>query len=177
MASHAPAALFIQDVGRQLGQALQGADTLAEKRRRLEPFIARVVDVPAVARFCLGRYWRVATPEQRQRFTGLFLRSLANAVALRAGSYQTGLGHVIVQQPVARPDGIYVPTLVQPQGKPEVHVAWIVEADHAPMQIIDVTAEGMSLRLAKRSDFTAYIAQHGGDIDRFLDALQRQLAA
>lgn len=175
MASQAPAAVFIQDVGRQLGQALVGADTLAERRRRLVGFIGRVVDVPVVAQFCLGRYWRLATPAQRQRFQGLFLRSLTNAVALRASSYQSGLGHVTVGSPVEHADGLYVPTLVQAEGKPEVHVAWVVEAGRSPFRIVDVMAEGMSLRLAKRSDFTAYITQHGGDIDHFLDALQRQV--
>src|ERR1700712_681893 len=50
MASHDPAALFIRDVGRQFPTGLADATTTEEKRRRLTPFIAGVVDVEAVSR-------------------------------------------------------------------------------------------------------------------------------
>lgn len=176
IASHDPAALFIRDVGQQFPLMLGNATTIAEKRRRLTPFVARVVDVEAVARFCLGRYWSVATPEQRDRYQALFLKSLVNTIAGRMATYQGGLGHVVVQTPVVHPDGTYVPTLVQGTNTPEVHVAWVVEADRTPMRIVDVVAEGMSLRLAKRNDFTAYLMQHGGDVAGFLAALERQTA-
>ncbi|WP_428391571.1 MlaC/ttg2D family ABC transporter substrate-binding protein [Lichenicoccus sp.] len=174
MESHDPAALFIVDVGRQFPTVLAGATTIAEKRRRLTPFISRVVDVPDVARFCLGQYWAKATPAQRVRYQALFLKSLVHIIAARMATYQGGLGHVVVERPVAGPEGTDVPTLVKGAHTPEVRVAWVVETDHSPMQVIDVVAEGMSLRLAKRSDFTAYLSRHDGDIDAFLDALQRQ---
>ena len=174
MQSHDPAAMFILDVGRQFPTVLAGATTIAEKRRRLTPFVTQVVDVPEVARFCLGRYWAKATPAQRTRYQALFLKSLVHIIAGRMATYQGGLGHVVVEKPVAGPDGTDVPTLVKGAHTPEVRVAWVVETDRRPMQVVDVVAEGMSLRLAKRSDFTAYLARHDGDIDAFLDALQRQ---
>ena len=172
--SHDPAAQFIVDVGRQFPTVLAGATTVAEKRHRLTPFVTRVVDVPAVARFCLGQYWAKATPAQRTRYQALFLKSLVNIIAGRMATYRDGLGHVVVEKPVVGPEGTYVPTLVKGAHTPEVRVAWVVETDHTPMQVVDVVAEGMSLRLAKRSDFTAYLSRHDGDIDAFLDALQRQ---
>nr|WP_321986405.1 ABC transporter substrate-binding protein [uncultured Lichenicoccus sp.] len=170
-----PVALFIRDVGRQFPQVLDGASTLADKRARLAPFIARVVDVEAVARFALGRHWAAATPAQRQRYVALFLKSLVNNIANRMASYQGGLGHIAILPPVVHPDGsTWVPTLVQGTGTPEARVSWVVETDPPPMRIIDVVAEGMSLRLAKRSDFDAYLSRHGDDMAAFLDALQRQ---
>lgn len=174
IASKDPAALFIRDVGRQFPQVVGDATTIEEKRRRLTPFIARVVDIEALSRFCLGRYWAQATPEQRSRYEALYLKSIVNNIAGRLSSYQDGLGHVVVQAPVVHPDGTYVPTLVKAADKPEVHVSWVVEADRNPMRIVDVVAEGMSLRLAKRSDFVAYLSRHDGDIASFLDALERQ---
>ena len=176
IASRDPAALFIRDVGQQFPQVIGDAKTIEEKRRRLTPFVSRVVDVEAVARFCLGRYWSVATPGQRERYQALFLKSLVNNIAGRMATYQGALGHVVVQAPVVHPDGTYVPTLVKGENTPEVHVSWVVEADRTPMRVVDVVAEGMSLRLAKRNDFTSYLTQHGGDVAGFLDALERQTA-
>ncbi|WP_428374575.1 MlaC/ttg2D family ABC transporter substrate-binding protein [Lichenicoccus sp.] len=175
-----PVALFIRDVGRQFPQVLDGATTLADKRRRLTPFIARMVDVEAVARFALGRHWAAATPAQRQRYVALFLKSLVNNIANRMASYQGGLGRIAILPPVVHPDGTtWVPTLVKGAGTPEARVSWVVETTPqagpaGPMRIVDVVAEGMSLRLAKRSDFDAYLSRHGNDIAAFLDALQRQ---
>lgn len=181
-----PAALFIRDVGRQFPQVLDGATTLADRRARLAPFIARVVDVEAVARFALGRHWAAATPAQRDRYQALFLKSLVNNIANRLASYQGGLGHIVILPPVVHPDGTtWVPTLVKGAGTPEARVSWVVETTSqpagtarsgapGPMRLVDVVAEGMSLRLAKRSDFDAYLSRHGGDIAAFLDALQRQ---
>jgi phospholipid transport system substrate-binding protein len=174
MASHDPAALFIRDVGQQFPKVLGDAGTTEAKRKRLTPFIAEVVDVEAVSRFCLGRYWAVATPAQRSRYEALFLKSLVNSVANRMANYSDGLGHVVVETPMVHPDGTYVPTRVKGSTTPEVHVSWVVETNRSPMRIVDVVAEGMSLRLAKRSDFVAYLARHDGDINAFLDALERQ---
>lgn len=174
--SRDPVALFIGDVGRQLPQVMGSAPTMADKRRRLTPFLTQVVDVEALSRFCLGRYWAMATPEQRGRYQALFLKSIVNNIAGRMTTYSGGAGHVVVQAPVPHPDGIYVPTLVKGATTPEVHVDWVVEADRRPMRIVDVVAEGMSLRLAKRSDFVAYLSHHDGDIAAFLDALERQTA-
>ena len=56
---------FIQQTGRELASLMSCVTSDSAKRERLMPFIDRVVDVDAVGRFCLGRYWAVATPEQR----------------------------------------------------------------------------------------------------------------
>ena len=81
----------------------------------------------------------------------------------------------MIQPPVPHPDGTtWVPTLVRGAGTPEARVSWVVQTTPPPMRLVDVVAEGMSLRLAKRSDFDAYLSRHGGDIAAFLDALQRQ---
>ena len=181
---------FIRQVGHDLPGVVGDAASEAEKRRRLEPFLARVVDVAAVARFCLGRYWRQATPAQQQDFRGLFLRVLANAVASRVGAYGAGAGplstsastspptsQVTVLAELDGPDGIRVPTIVQTGTAAPARVTWLVE--RAPAQsgagafrILDVEAEGMSLRLSLRSDYTSFISRNGGNLDLFLRTLR-----
>jgi phospholipid transport system substrate-binding protein len=168
---------FIRQLGRDLPGVLGNATTDAEKRRRLEPFLARVVDVEAVARFCLGRYWRQATPAQQQDYRQLFLRVLANAVASRVGAYGAGSSRVTVLADNAEPDGLHVPTVVQTGDAPAVRITWLLEsaADAAgagAFRILDVQAEGSSMRLSRRSDDTAVIARNGGDLDLVLRMLR-----
>ena len=40
-------------------------------------------DVPGIARFVLGRYWRIATPAQQQEFLRLFTRYIVLAYSAR----------------------------------------------------------------------------------------------
>ena len=168
------AGAFIQQVGRELASAVGDARTDEEKRRRLQPFLERVVDVNAVARFCLGRYWRLATPAQQQEYSQLFLRVLVAAVAGRVGVYGSGTSQVKVLAEQPKADGVYVPTVVQTGTDPAVHITWVVDTRTSPFHILDVQAEGMSMRLSQRSDYTAFLDRNGGNIDLLLRTLKER---
>ena len=55
-------------------------------------------------------------------------------------------------------------------------VDWVVEAEGTP-KVIDVIAEGTSLRLTQRSDYSAYLARNGNSVQALIDALKQQAAA
>ena len=173
-ADPATAGAFIQQLGRELPGVVGNATTDEEKRRRLQPFLARVVDVNAVARFCLGRYWRLATPAQQEEYSQIFLRVLVAAVAGRVGVYGAGTSQVMVLPEQPKADGVYVPTVVQTGTDPAVHVTWVVDTQARPFRILDVQAEGMSMRLSQRSDYTAFLDRNGGNIDALLRALRER---
>ncbi len=172
----ARAAAFIQEAGKELAALVGGAQSPADKRLRLQPFIDRVVDVGAVARFCLGRAWAQATPVQQAEFTRLFHTVLVNNVVGRMGDYQHGEVKVTVGRAEVRADGVQVPTVVDRTGEPPTKVVWLVRFDDAGPRIIDVIAEGTSLRLTVRSDYNSFLAQHGNDVDALIGALRQQIA-
>jgi len=169
----AQAAAFIKQTGQEMATLIGGAPTAAEKRRRMQPFLDRVVDVDGVARFCLGRHWRQATGAQQEAYLKLFHRVLLNNVVSRMGDYQHTEIHVIIGQPEAREDGVHVPTILERTGNPPARVTWVVSLDGTP-RIVDVMAEGTSLRLTMRSDYNAFLARHGDSIDALIDALREQ---
>ena len=45
------------------------------------------VDVDGVARFCLGRFWRTATPAQQQQYLKLFRDMLVANISAKLGEY------------------------------------------------------------------------------------------
>jgi len=169
----ARAAAFIKKAGEEMATLIGGAPTAAEKRRRLQPFIDRVVDVDGVARFCLGRHWRRATSEQQETYVRLFHRVLLNNIVARMGDYQHTEMRVVIGQPELREDGVHVPTILERTGNPPARVTWVVSTDGAP-RIVDVMAEGTSLRLTVRSDYNAFLARHGESIDALINALREQ---
>lgn len=174
-ADPAQAAEFVRRAGVELAAVVAGATSPADKQARLGAYLDRVVDEDGVARFCLGRYWQAATPEQRADYLQLFRRMLLGGVANRLGSYQAGSTTVVVNTPVQKPDGTYVPTIVERAGNKPVGITWVVVSAGGALRIADVVAEGMSLRLTQRSDYASYMTRNGGDVAALITALRQQV--
>lgn len=174
--SPAAAAAFIQQAGGDLARVVSGAESVPEKRRRVLPFLDRTVDVNGVARFCLGRYWQTATPEQRAEYLRLFRFVLANGVAGRLGDYQEGATTVTTGRPDVQQDGIAVPTTVTRGNNPPNRVTWLVVPTDGGLRIADVTAEGISLRLTQRQDYASFLSHNHGDVGALIRAMAAQVA-
>src|ERR1700709_944851 len=72
---------FVVSLGNAMAGVVNGPGSLEDKKRRLTPLIEQSVDIDGIARFCLGRFWRTATPEQQSRFVQLFHAVLINNIA------------------------------------------------------------------------------------------------
>src|SRR5690349_18258429 len=74
------AADFVKQTGDKLVAVVNGPGTPQSKRATLTGVIEQAVDVDGVARFCLGRFWRTATPEQQKRYIDLFHQVLVTNI-------------------------------------------------------------------------------------------------
>jgi phospholipid transport system substrate-binding protein len=176
--SLADAAQFIRAAGNRLTALSQASASETEKHQRLRAFLDEVVDVDGVARFCLGRFWRSATSAQQLEYLSLFHDALTNSVSARVGDYPQGQSQVTIDAAVRNGKTIEVPTIVShPSHDVQVRVTWVLSTDTGSLRIIDVVAEGMSLRLTQRSDYLAFLARNNNDIGALLRALRQQIAA
>jgi phospholipid transport system substrate-binding protein len=132
------------------------------------------VDVDGVARFCLGRFWRNASPEQQQRYTQLFHQVLVNNITAKLGEYR-GVRYTMgrTQQ---RDENAVVSTVLERPNNPLTNVDWIISNPASDPKIIDVVAEGTSLRLTQRQDYASYLNHHNDNIDALIDAMRQQVA-
>jgi len=170
------AAAFIRRAGQELAAIVGGTAPLAEKRRQMRAFLDRVVDVETVARFCLGRHWNEASPAQQRDYVTEFHAVLVNNIVARMGDYHSTELHVTYGAPEPRDDGVHVPTTVAQAGSPPAQVSWVVRFGPGGPHVVDVLAEGTSLRVTVRSDFNAFLAQRGNAIDALVAALREQNA-
>lgn len=171
----AQAEAFVRQVGSQLVAVVNGPGSLAEKQRRLQPLIDQAVAVPEIARFCLGRFWRVASQQQQQDYLSLFHEVLLRNITGRLGEYQ-GV-RFTVQRAEPRAGGTVVETVVSRPNSAPANVGWVVQPVGGQPKIVDVVAEGTSLRLTQRSDYASFLSRNGDNVQTLIDAMKRQLSA
>jgi phospholipid transport system substrate-binding protein len=105
----------------------------------------------------------------------LFEETLVRSLSARFGELRGVTFEVGRAQPRGE-DGVSVATTVNRPGQPPVALDWLVsEASGRPL-IIDLVAEGTSLRITQRSEYSAVIQRGGGRLEALLDAMRRQLA-
>jgi phospholipid transport system substrate-binding protein len=165
---------FIATLGQQLVGVVNGDAPVAEKQAALVKLVERDVDVRGVARFCLGRFWRLATPQQQKDYTDLFRAVLVRNITGKVGEYKGVTVEVGKAQP--REEDVVVTSIVTRPNSAPNQVDWVVGMAPGGPKVIDVIAEGTSLRLTQRSDYAAFLSSHGNDIQALIDALRRQAA-
>ncbi len=168
------AAAFVDTMLRELLTIANGSGTLETKRAALAKVVDARVNVEAVARFCLGRFWRTASPQQQADYTQLFRRWLIRSVTEKVGEYQ-GVTYTMGKA-TRREADISVSTIVNRPGNAPNKVDWVVDSEGAP-RVIDVIAEGTSLRLTQRSDYAAFMSRNGNNVQALIDALKQQASA
>jgi phospholipid transport system substrate-binding protein len=168
------AVTFVKNTAQQLVAIVNSEDSSQEKRHRLRQVIDATVDVNDIAQFCLGRFWRIATPEQRQQYLGLFGDLLVNKIAGHLGEYR-GV-RVTMGMARAAEDTDIVITAVERPNNPPYQVDWVVSTATGGPKIVDLLAAGTSLRLTQSSDFVAYLARHQYNIHELIEAMRQLIA-
>ena len=168
------AVAFVKSTSDQLVAVVNSAGSPAEKRRRLREVIAATVDVDDLARFCLGRFWRIATPDQQTQYMALFHDLLVTEIASHLGEYQ-GV-RITMGLARANEDTEIVITMVDRPNNPTTQVDWVVSTASGSPKIVDLLAGGTSMRLTQSADFTAYLSRHQYNIHELVEGMRRQIA-
>jgi phospholipid transport system substrate-binding protein len=165
---------FVTSTSDQLVAIVNSADSPLEKRHRLQAVLASNVDLDGIARFCLGRYWQTATPDQQAEYVALFHDLLVDKIAGHLGDYK-GVA-VTVGLARAGADTQIVTTRVDRPGTDASRVDWVVGTANGSPQIVDLLAEGTSLRLTQASDFSGYLARNRSSVPALIAGM-RQIVA
>jgi len=168
------ASAFIKAMGVKLVAAIDTSTSMEQRRQMLADIINGDVDVDGVARFCLGRYWRIATPAQQQQYLKLFRDMMIVNIASKLGQYKGVTFTLGTTQD--REGGELVNTVVTRPNNPPANTQWLVVNATTDPKIIDLIAEGTSLRITERDDYASFLTQHGNNVDALLEGLRRQVS-
>ena len=151
----------------------------AQRARNLFAFIDDVVDVPTIARFTLGRYWRKATEEQRAEFIDVFRQYIALSVIDRIGRMAGAAIDIQKVVPVkASPKNkdVLVICRVRLAEDRSMGVVWRVRDTRRGPKLVDVIVDGISMAVVQREEFGSVLRTGGGDVGSFIVALREKTA-
>ena len=137
-------------------------------------------DVRSIGQFVAGRAWTKATEPQKIAYLQVFEDVTILTWALRFDQYA---GEKLSIERV-REEGkaVLLESLIVRPGKDSIRVDWRIEKGKDGYKILDIVAEGTSLAIAQRADYSAVIQQSNGEFDGLIRALRdkqkklRQLA-
>jgi phospholipid transport system substrate-binding protein len=163
---------FISDLGQRTVQVLASKISEGEREAQFRAIFDEGFDVPAISRFVLGNYWRIATEEQRRAFVTLFEAYVVHAYAVRFNEY-SGQQLKVTSARAEGEDSALVQSLIaQPSGAPPLRVDWRVAKTDKGFKINDVVVEGVSMAVTQRQEFSSVIQRNGGEIEALLKLLR-----
>lgn len=171
----ARATAFIQQTGDQMVAAINSGAPAAQRREQVVALVRRAVDIEGVGRFVLGRFWRQATAQEQAEYLRLFEETLVRNLAARFGEFQ-GVRFSLGRSQQRTEDDALVSTIVERPGSPPVSLDWRVAETPQGPRVVDLVAEGTSLRLTQRSEYSAVVTRNGGRVSALLDAMRGQVA-
>ena len=120
--------------------------------------------VEAIGKWILGRHWRQATVDEREKYLALFEDLIVVSYVDRFAEY-TGEHLNVTRTVVVDSTNVTVYSeIMRPTGGPPVRVDWRVGSLDQTLKIVDVVVEGTSMSATLRSDFGSIIRRNGGGV-------------
>ena len=168
----ADASVFMNKLWDQTVEVLSKKSPSAERLARFRQLFQADFDVPGIARFVLGRYWRSASEQEQQEYLKLFEDYVVFVYGTRLSSFN---GETFKVRGSRTDDsGTIVSTdIISPKGEAPIKVDWRLITDHGSFRINDVIIEGISMLVTQRSEFASVIQRHGGHVGELL-AMMRE---
>jgi phospholipid transport system substrate-binding protein len=167
---------FMNELWTRATEVLSDKVPMAQRQARFRELFQQDFDVPAIARFVLGRYWRTASAEEQQEFMKLFREYIVLVYATRL----SGFGGETFKIRASRPDegSVVVSTEIQGANATQpLKVDWRLVPDGESYRITDVVVEGVSMLVTQRSEFASVIQRHGGQVRGLLTLMREKTAS
>ncbi|MEQ9608074.1 MAG: ABC transporter substrate-binding protein [Kiloniellaceae bacterium] len=156
-----------------------GDDSISEKEKEenFRKLFNENFDVPAIGQFVIGRYWRNASEADRKAFLAVFEDAMVQRflpLLAENSSERFQIGTVT-------PDGnnenmALIDSRISRQEGAPYQVRWRVREANGDFKILDIVAEGVSMAITYRSEYSAVLKSNGGQLPPLTDALREKVA-
>ncbi len=170
-----PQGEYVQKLGNRVLEVLADPKTTNDVRRKIfNELLAQNFELPTIAKFVLGRYWRLATPEQQKEYLDLFFQLCERIYSDRFNLY-SGETFSIQSTRNDGDEGFLVQSTIMRNTGP-VGVDWRVKSSPTGFKIHDVIVEGVSMATTQRAEFASVIQRNNGEVEGLLKLLRERVA-
>lgn len=163
---------LVQRIADEASDILKHKDKDA-RQRAFRKLFENHFNAKAIGRFVLGRYREGMTPEQFDRFMGVFHELVGKTTASRLADY-AGEKLKIVD---ARAHGGHwtVTSEVTRKGGSPLRFDWIVARAKDGPKVVDLRVENLSMAITERDAFAAVLKDSGGKIDGLITFMRDKI--
>ena len=149
---------------------LQKNDLSPQARNsKVEEIVTPMFDFELMGKLSLGKkYWPDLSPEQREKFTELFVERLRQSYLNKLTAYTDE--KIIYESPVTVKKKVHMPTLLISKGK-KISMLYKLYSSSNSWKIYDVEIEGVSIIRSYRSQFNEILQK--GTFDDLLQKMER----
>jgi len=148
-----------------------------ERDTRFRKLFLDGFDVPLIARFVLGRYWRQATEAERAEYLRLFDELVVQTYARRFNEFNTARLRVLSVSRPNEDNDVIVAVEGSVASKPPVRLDVRVRQGSSAYKVIDISIEGVSMAVTQRDEFSSVIQRGGGKVEALLASLRGKVGA
>jgi len=171
-----PPQQVIQHTSQSLQQSLQKPEykkDFAKASHLVEEIIDPHVDFDRVSMLILGKYWKTASPDQKQKFKKEFRTLLVRTYTTAFTEYANWTIRYLPMNLAPTDNRTVVRTQILQAGAQPVAVNYRMVNDKGDWKVIDVLIEGISLIQNYRTSFTNEVARTGS-LDQLIGQLQQR---
>ena len=148
----------------------------ADRSQMFQALFVSSFNLPAIGEHVLGRYWHIATPDQRDKFLKLFQQQ---EVLVWAGRFKSYNGQRLEVESATQGQGGNWEVrshIDQPNGGSTIPLVWTLSLVDGNWRVSDINVAGASMALTLHQDFASVLESNGGKVDALLAAMQRKIA-
>ena len=154
-------------------------DDYVARRANVAAFFDRYFDLPTIAKFSAGPYWRAATANQKIAYESAIRDVIIGTVVRNfdqlAGFKFTATDSQAKGKQLVLVNGIFTDVNQQ---KPAIAVGWrVITADNTPPLILDVEIENISMLVTQKQENIAIIRKNEGQFAALIDAMIKRSQA
>ena len=145
--------------------------TIDQQEAELKKLFQKYVDVPIIARAVLGKSWRDANSDQRERFIHAFKTYVSNKYGKQFSEFKGTRLEIVKSRDTQTKAGVLVSTEVVVPGNTPLKVVWQVSDGSGSLKLIDMRVEGISMLSTERQEFRSKLKKFNGSIDDLIIAI------
>jgi phospholipid transport system substrate-binding protein len=167
---------FVKDTTQKgIVEIINSNTSQAERNARFEKLFNSALDLKFIGQFVLGRNWKTASAEQREKFIDVYRKLNVKTWSKRFDEFKGKEFIFKGTSPSSSANQIFVNSIVPMEEAQPASVVWRVKETDGKFKIVDIIIENVSLAITARNEYTAFIKKSPDGLNGLIADLENKV--